>query len=369
MHGTNMEGQTVPVEVIEELTSALQHLLDVQVLLPALQPRPIMGPVIADLVHGGPALLLEYVTKQGQQAVVALIAALNETKDESLDHLEAIKLINDAVTNRSSTNDEHIVMKVLYDMASDLAEVMDVLSLLPRLMQQKIIASDTFRQLKGPYIDPKSRIDQLIDALQCNGIDGLIELVILLRNDKQQEYIAAQISSRVQNIIGSTPNISNAVLLKLQRANIINSMDYVPKPTIEDKIAVLLCMSEYETLSPATLSLEKLSLNSDRQTFTNLFENMGFAVIDFSSCLMKADISLLKSPQERLTYISQRFEEKIGSRCDGNTVVVIYLTGLAYHSMDNTTTHLLLEGALDISTNEVRIKLNNYTHAVQYMPA
>lgn len=182
---------TVPVEILKELEPILRNLLDHSVLFPALEGRPILSPILPELTSPSDInKLLEYVCNQGQQAIAALVAALNVTKGDCPAHEEALGFISEAIAKRT-VDKESALLQILDDIIPDLQSKIDVYPLLPRLMQQKLITNDDFRDLRGPYITREDRVQKLLDIINNVGIDGLVELMVILRDHGDSQHYKA----------------------------------------------------------------------------------------------------------------------------------------------------------------------------------
>ena len=178
----------VTAEILKENERILEDLVDVQELLPALKGRPVLAPIVRDATpdEGTVLQILQYVYKQGQLAITAFIAALNATKESCPNHELALQKLKLATTakqqNQSSQADS--LLQVLRDCSADIAANIDVIPLLPRLMTQGLISIENYRDLISPYINQDVRVERLLDIIQTSGMNGLLGLIVSLREDK-----------------------------------------------------------------------------------------------------------------------------------------------------------------------------------------
>lgn len=207
----------IPVEVLQEQESSLQGLIDLSILIPALEGRPVLAPMIPDLktsIEDSISPLIQYIVKQGHLAATAFLAALQSTADRCDGHKRAIELLTNAanasssklLNNKSSQSEggdsnegsSSSLLNILRDATKELEAHIDVLPLLPRLMQQNVITSAHFRELRAPYMSQVDRIQRLVTALESSGIDGLIQLVLTLKDSKdiKQKQVAIVLVSK-----------------------------------------------------------------------------------------------------------------------------------------------------------------------------
>lgn len=186
---------SVPVEILHDLEPSLQDLLNLSVLAASFEGRPVLAPLVPDLKESTTSStqrvecikrIIEYVTKTGNLAMTAFLAALKSTSDSCEGHNRALVLFEDASTDKPSTEQSEL-MDILQENAKEL-EHLDILLLLPSLLQKSVINNDNYRDLKGTYMSHSERAMKLLTFLETRGADGIVEFLITLQSSPEENH-------------------------------------------------------------------------------------------------------------------------------------------------------------------------------------
>ena len=182
-----------PVEILQELEPSLQDLLDLSVLVPSFEGRPVLTPIIPELKEASFSStqrvecihkLIDYVTRGGNLAMTAFLGALNSTSESCEGHQRAMTLIKTSVTSEESPNQNQLMI-ILRENSKEL-EHLDIILLLPRLLHKSVITNENFRDLKVTYMSPNERVNKLLSVLEDRGLDGIIEFLMVLQESPEE---------------------------------------------------------------------------------------------------------------------------------------------------------------------------------------
>ena len=186
---------SVPVEILQDLEPALQDLLNLSVLAHSFEGRPVLAPLVPDLKESTASStqrvecikkIIEYVTMRGNLAMTAFLAALKSTSDSCEGHHRALILFEDKSTDKPSTEQSELI-NILQENVKEL-EQLDIILLLPFLLQKSVINNDNFRDLKGTYMSQSERAMKLLMFLKSRGADGIVEFLITLQISPEENH-------------------------------------------------------------------------------------------------------------------------------------------------------------------------------------
>lgn len=364
---------SVPVEILHDLEPSLQDLLNLSVLAASFEGRPVLAPLVPDLKESTTSStqrvecikrIIEYVTKTGNLAMTAFLAALKSTSDSCEGHNRALVLFEDASTDKPSTEQSEL-MDILQENAKEL-EHLDILLLLPSLLQKSVINNDNYRDLKGTYMSHSERAMKLLTFLETRGADGIVEFLITLQSSPEENHnkIGGRLISKVQDLIQSkrTGDIDKALLLKLgklgvnmsavSRSRSSSSSDAEVPVGPHDRVAVLVRMSGYIKLSSKKPkkqhSPEELKLSND-ESIVNWMRDQDYHIIDVTIDLInKCQSGDYKDYHQVFIEV---FDKEVASCCHPKTIIIVYLSGLAYVSQASNTC-LLMERSHFLSRSQ-----------------
>ena len=206
--GVLSKQQMISLEVLKKHSSTLQNHIDLRILGPELQGRPVLSPFLksreSSIAESETIQeLLEFVLKSGQQAVDALIGALRAEKTHP-GHAKVIELLEQPLSFSSSPVSSEQLIKVLYECKPEIEANLDVISsnLLPTLLQNHMISNRTFQNLQSQYLPQNKRIEKLLEDVISSGVEGIIKFIITLQQQEQvprHQHVAEHIIKKSNN--------------------------------------------------------------------------------------------------------------------------------------------------------------------------
>lgn len=337
--------QMISLEVLKKHSSTLQNHIDLRILGPELQGRPVLSPFLksreSSIVDSETIQeLLEFVFKSGQQAVDALIGALRAEKTHP-GHAKVIELLEQPLSITSSPVSSEELIKVLYECKPEIEANLDVISsnLLPTLLQNHMISNRTFQNLQSQYLQQNKRIEKLLEDVISSGVEGIITFIITLQQQEQvprHQYVAEHIIKKIQEHIEKNPeSISQEHISMLNKSGILSISSAPSSVVVKNRIMVVISM---ETYYDSTNLNEKLHLklydgkpvSVMRNELCCVFEEFGFTIINITHELMKNKCV----GQTCEDFVKECFEKNVGCICDKNTVVLLCILGRAYAIKD-----------------------------------
>ena len=205
--GVLSKQQMISLEVLKKHSSTLLNHIDLRILGPELQGRPVLSPFLKSRessIADSETIqeLLEFVFKSGQQAVDALIGALRAEKTHP-GHAKVIELLEQPLSLSSPVSSEQLI-KVLYECKPEIEANLDVISshLLPTLLQNHMISNRTFQTLQSQYLQQNKRIEKLLEDVISSGVEGIITFIITLQQQEQvprHQHVAEHIIKKSNN--------------------------------------------------------------------------------------------------------------------------------------------------------------------------
>ncbi|XP_019856316.1 PREDICTED: uncharacterized protein LOC109584862 [Amphimedon queenslandica] len=359
---------SVPVEILHDLEPSLQDLLNLSVLAQSFEGRPVLAPLVPDIKESTTSStqrvecikrIIEYVTRTGNLAMTAFLGALKSTSESCEGHHRALMLFEDASTDKPSTEQSEL-MNILQENAKEL-EQLDIILLLPSLLQKSVINNDNYRDLKGTYMSHSERAKKLLTFLQTRGADGIVEFLMTLQTSSEENHnkIGGRLISKVQDLVQSkrTGDIDKTLLLKLgklgvnmsavSRSHSSSSEEAQAPAGPHDRVAVLVRMSEYFEMSSKRSQEVKLS---NDESIVNWLREQDYHIIDITFDLInKCQSGEYKDYHQVLIEI---FDKEVASCCHPKTIIIVYLTGLAYMTKASKKTCLLMDRSHFLSRSQ-----------------